>query len=124
MVERGDAVDPARRELETVGDVQQQVDRQVAKELLSFVEHFDQRIGLVLLALHRGFQDFEAIIATRMSRCVGVWFQSSGRHRQLRSFPRREVGCFQYSHSHRVLWNEIATGDAISLTMPLSDATH
>ena len=63
VVERGDAVDPAGRQLQAVGDVEEQVGLQVAEQLLGRVQHLDQRVGLELVPLHRRFEHLEAVVA-------------------------------------------------------------
>ena len=63
MVERGDAIDAAGRQLELVGDEQQQVVLEVAEQFLGLVQHLDQRVVPELMLLHVRFENLEALVA-------------------------------------------------------------
>ena len=67
VIERGDAVDAAGRQLQPVGDVKQDVVLKVAEELLGGVQHLDQGIGLEPLPLHARVEHLEPVVAAGMS---------------------------------------------------------
>jgi hypothetical protein len=47
------AINPARRQLQPASDGEENVTIEMTKDLLRRVQHFDQRIGPVMMALHR-----------------------------------------------------------------------
>src|SRR5690606_18265920 len=59
-IKGGNAVNAAGRQLEMPRDEVQQIQFQVAEELLGRVQHFEQRVVAVLMALHGYFQQLEA----------------------------------------------------------------
>ena len=71
MVKRGDAIDAARRQLEFVGNEEQQIVFEITEQLLRLVQHLDERIVTELMLLHVGFKDLEAFVA------AGVFHDSS-----------------------------------------------
>jgi hypothetical protein len=42
------------------------ISRSFERQLLGLVKHLDQRVGLILVALHRRLEDLEAIITARV----------------------------------------------------------
>ena len=71
MVERGDAIHAAGRQLEPVGDEQQQVVLQVAEQLLRLVQHLDQRVLLELMLLDVRLKNLEALVAAGVLQHLG-----------------------------------------------------
>ena len=63
VVERGDAVDAAGRQLQAVSDVVEEVVLEVAEQLLGGVQHLDQGVGLEPLPLHARVEHLEPLVA-------------------------------------------------------------
>ena len=63
MVKRRHAIDAARRQLQLVGNEQQQVVFKIAEKFLRLVQHLDQRVLPELVLLHVHFQNLEALVA-------------------------------------------------------------
>ena len=63
VVKGGDSVDPAGRQLQAAGHIEQHVEFEEAEQFLRLVQHLDQRVGLVLHPLHGGVEDLEALVA-------------------------------------------------------------
>src|SRR4051812_11310991 len=68
VVERGDTVDAAWRQLQAAGDVMQHAEIEEAEQLLGLVQHLDQRVGLILVTLHGHVQNPEALVPAGVVR--------------------------------------------------------
>ena len=62
MVKCRHAIDAAGRQLELVGNEQEQIVVEKTEQFLGLVQHLDQRGLLVLVFLHVRFKDFEALV--------------------------------------------------------------
>lgn len=72
VVESGDAIDLAQRQLEPTSDVMQQIQLQIAEQLLRGVQDLDQSALLILLTPHGRLEHDEALIAAGMGRGGGT----------------------------------------------------
>src|SRR5262245_22002955 len=66
VIERCHAINAARRQLQAVGNVIEDVVPEVAKQLLGRVQDLDQRVRCVAVALHARVQYLEAVVAAVM----------------------------------------------------------
>ena len=66
VVERGDAIDAAGRELEVVRHIDQQPVVEETEQLLGLVEDLNECVPFVLVTLHERVEDLEAFVAAGM----------------------------------------------------------
>jgi len=71
MIKGGDAINAAGRQLQPIGNEQQQVVFQVAEQFLRLMQHLDQRILFELMLLDVHFQNLEALIAAGVLQDLG-----------------------------------------------------